>query len=112
VSFFIDPNGDPNRRPVIIKPEFATPIRNGEKVDIFCKREPFSDFVNVIMPNGYSEELEADEARKWFKDRNANMDQVEKALDYCWSGPGRQAYVRILNYKEPAIPESSHAPKL
>lgn len=51
------------------------------------------------VSDGSSEELDPDDARDWFKQRGANVDVVEKALDYCWNF--YQATVVIRNPKKP-----------
>jgi hypothetical protein len=52
---------------------------------VYITREPGLDWFNFKLPNGYTEELDPDQARKWLKDRGANMVVAEKALDRAWS---------------------------
>ena len=48
-------------------------------------KEPFMDWIELHLEDGGHEELAPEEARTWFKERGANMETVEKALDYCWN---------------------------
>jgi hypothetical protein len=78
---------------------------------VIIKREIFADFFTLVLDNGHSEELEPDEARAWFKQRGANMDAVEKALDHAWNFKRSEFYIQ--NPKEPALANRpSYAPKL
>ena len=49
-----------------------------------------------------SEELDPEDARSWFKMRGANMEAVEKALDYCWN-----FYNATIVIKNPKTPPRS-----
>lgn len=67
-------------------------------------RDAFSPFFILInIDEGHSEELEVEEARKWFKDHGANMDVVEKAMDYVWNlyGKRRPVVIVIANPRNP-----------
>lgn len=79
-------------------------------VHVKIRREPFLPWFTLELDNGYSEELEADEARSWFKLRGANMDVVEKALDHSWNF--YNAEIWISNYREPEILNKNVAPQI
>lgn len=77
---------------------------------VIITHEIFSDFFTLILDNGRTEELDAEETRAWFKDHGANVDAAEKALDHAWNFKRAEFY--ILNYKEPTLNKPSYAPKL
>jgi hypothetical protein len=77
---------------------------------IVIKHEIFSDFFHLVLDNGHTEELDPEESRLWFKQRGANMDAVEKALDHAWNFKLAEFY--IANPKEPTLSRPSYAPKL
>ena len=52
---------------------------------IVVRREPYMDFFILEFGNQQSLELSPDETRAWFKERGANMNALENALDYCWN---------------------------
>lgn len=64
-------------------------------------REPFLPFVTLTVDNGSTEELEAEEARAWFRARGADMDQVEKCLDHVWNF--YHAVFVINDYHDPVV---------
>lgn len=61
-------------------------------------------FILIDLKEGHSEELDPEEARKWFRDRGANMDVVEKAMDYVWNLYGKRKPV-VINIKNPRNPQ-------
>ena len=69
---------------------------DGKSVVVVLRREPYADHVELKMDNGFSELLTAEDARAWFSKRGANMNAVEKALDYVWNF--YNAEVVISNY--------------
>jgi len=71
-----------------------------EPLHVVITREPFGDFFALHEDNGHTEELEPEECRAWFKERGANMDKLEQALDQCWNF--QRAEVVIKNPKEPS----------
>ncbi len=74
-------------------------------------RVPFSgDWFTLTLPNGFSEELEPDETRAWFKARGANLDKMEPILDSVWNF-GEET-VTIDNWLEPKILNKSILPKI
>lgn len=77
-------------------------------------REPFSPFIVIINEaDQSSEELEVEEARQWFKDRGANMDVVDKAMDHVWNFYGRRPIrVTISRPKAPVISNPRIDPKV
>jgi len=81
-----------------------------ESLHVLITREPFIDFFVVTLDNGHTEELEPEECRAWFKERGANMDKIEKALDHVWNF--YRVEVNINNPKEPPMSSVPHAPRL
>jgi hypothetical protein len=74
------------------------------------------DFINISVESGdgfgSTEELEPDELREWFKERGANMDVVEKAMDHVWNFYGfrNPVRVKITSPKRPKAFSSKIAP--
>lgn len=68
------------------------------------------DFYVITMDDGYTEELEIEDCKQWFKDRGANMDAVDRALDHTWNF--RRAEIVIRNPKEPLQSKLPYSPKL
>ena len=56
-----------------------------QPLTIHLRREPGLEWFLLQVSDGSSEELDPDDTREWFRLRGANMDVVEKALDYCWN---------------------------
>jgi hypothetical protein len=77
---------------------------------VVITREPWMDFFSISLDNGYSEELNPEETRHWFKIRGANMDILERALDDCWNFY-KTEYV-IENPKVPSVANPRLQPKL
>jgi len=85
--------------------EQVTPLR------VHIHRNPFEDWVTLTLPDGMTENLDAEECREWFKIRGANMEIVEKATDYVWSGfPDAEVVIsnpknlrKTLTRKDPII---------
>ena len=77
---------------------------------VLITREPFSDFFVITLDNGHSEELEVEDTRKWFKDRGADMDKMEKALDQTWNF--QRCEVIIDNPREPLVAKLAHSPRV
>ena len=69
---------------------------------IQLRREPGLEWFVLNVSDGSSEELDPDDTRSWFKQRGANMDAVEKALDYCWN-----FYNATIVIKSPKTPPRS-----
>lgn len=67
------------------------------------------DFFELKLENGFTEELDAEATREWFQEHGANMDAVEKALDYCWNF--YSAVVTIQNPRAPKL-DDKVAPRL
>lgn len=88
----------------------APPIAVGVPMTILVTREAFSDYFVLTLPNGFSEELEFEETRQWFKDHGGDMDAVEKCLDHVYNF--RQAEITIRNFRVPHEFMHPHAPKL
>lgn len=81
-----------------------------EPIHVVLTREPWIEYFTITLDNGHSEELEVEDCRTWFKERGANMDTVEKALDHCWNF--YRSEIMISTPKEPPAPKLAHAPKL
>ena len=79
-------------------------------VRVKITREPFMQWFNLELDNGYSEELEPDETREWFQLRGANMDIVEKCLDHVWNFYHGELW--IGNYKEPTLVNPAVSPNI
>ena len=81
-------------------------IQNPElpPLHVTITREPFSDYFVLILDSGDSEELEVEDTRDWFRQRGANMDAIEKALDQTWNF--YRSEVIISKPKNP--PEMNH----
>jgi hypothetical protein len=77
---------------------------------VLVTREPFMDYFTITLDNGYTEELDVEDCRRWFSERGANMDSVDKALDHCWNF--QRAEININNPKEPPSPKIPFAPNL
>lgn len=88
-----------------------TPISHPlEKVHVVILREPWMEYFTLVLDNGDSEELEVEDTRQWFRERGANMDAVEKALDQAWNF--YRSEVNINKPKLPPQPKLPHAPKI
>jgi hypothetical protein len=79
-------------------------------IHVVVTREPFIDFYTLALDDGTTEELEIEDCRQWFRERGANMDKVDKALDHCWNF--HRAEMVIVNPKEPPRPKLAHSPKI
>lgn len=79
-------------------------------------REIFFPDYTIIVDDGisvYSEELDPEAVRVWFRERGANMEEVEVALDYVWNfGNHKEVFVEIVNYTEPARMRTNSAAPL
>lgn len=89
-------------------PENVLPVLPG--LHVLLTREPWSDFFTLTLDNGHTEELEVEDTRLWFKQRGANMDKIEKALDQTWNF--QRCEVIIDNPKDPSLPALPYAPRL
>ena len=78
------------------------PVQPPRPLTIELRREPFMEWFVLQVDDGSSEELDPEDARSWFKMRGANMDSVEKALDYCWN-----FYSATIVIKSPKTPPRS-----
>lgn len=52
---------------------------------IEIEREAYIPWFTLKLPNGQTEELEPEDVRTWFRNHGADMDAVEKCLDYVWN---------------------------
>ena len=78
---------------------------------VILTREMFSVFFKLETPvNGFSEELEVEDVREWFRVRGAKEDMVEKALDQCWNF--MRAEVLIEHPKEITTIKLPYAPDI
>jgi hypothetical protein len=73
-------------------------------------REQFSQFYLLTTDNGHTEEFDIDETRAWFKERGADMEVVQKALDHAWNFI--RAEVDIEHPKEPPRSPIPYAPDI
>lgn len=62
-------------------------------------RPPFEEMYELVMIDGQSDQLDAHEAYDWFRERGANMDSVELAMNHAWNF--YSAEIVIENPKEP-----------
>ena len=82
-----------------------------EPLHVIITREMFSDFFKLETPaDGFSEELETEDVRAWFKDRGANMDAVQAALDQTWNF--LRSEVLIEKPRMPKAPRLPYAPNI
>lgn len=86
------------------------PIPQENSLHVVVTREPFMDFYLLTLDDGTTEEFEIEDCKRWFEDRGANMDIVDKAMDHCWNF--YRAEINIRNPKEPPQPKLPHAPRL
>jgi len=82
----------------------------GKTLHVLITRPMWGEFFTLELDNGYTEELEPEEVRLWFKVRGADMDVIEKTLDHVWNF-GR-AEVNIANSKEPPVTRLPHSPDI
>jgi hypothetical protein len=72
---------------------------------VYLTRVPFDDFFQLrYFKDGRetSEELEADDTRKWFKEHGITDDEgLERALDECWNFGQTVINIPADVYKEP-----------
>lgn len=73
-------------------------------------RPMWGEFFTLTLDNGFTEELEPEEVRAWFKVRGANMDKIEKTLDHVWNFGS--AEVNIANPKEPPVTRLPYSPDI
>lgn len=67
-------------------------------------REIFMPYFRITLENGSSEELEIEDTREWFRTHGADVDKVEKALDYVWNfGSHKPVFLKIRNYVDPSL---------
>jgi|688.fasta_scaffold108565_3 hypothetical protein len=78
------------------------PVPPPTPLTIDLRREPGLEWFVLTISDGSSEELDPEDTRTWFKQRGANMDAVEKALDYCWN-----FYKATIVIKNPKTPPRS-----
>ena len=88
-----------SNQPPMVEP---LPVQPSQPLTIELRREPGLDWFVLNVSDGSSEELDPEDARSWFRMRGANMDAVEKALDYCWN-----FYNATIVIKNPKTPKRS-----
>jgi hypothetical protein len=88
----------------------AQPVQPVQPLHVYITREPFSDFFVFTLDNGHTEELEAEEARQWLRDRGGNMDLMEKALDQVFNF--QRCDVFIDKPREPYQLRLPHSPNI
>jgi hypothetical protein len=82
-------------------------VPNGS-LHVVLLREMWCEFFTIVLDSGYTEELDPEETRAWFRVRGADMDRMEKALDQTWNF-GR-CEVEIENPKTPRVTRLPHSP--
>ena len=82
----------------------AVPVR------VVITRQQFNDYITLRLDNGYTYELDPEEARAWFKTRNADMDAVERGLDHAWNFS--YAEIRMHNFREPVLDKRTAEPDI
>ncbi len=88
----------------------SEPLVAPQAVAILVTKEPFCDWFTLTMPNGFTEELDAEQATQWFKERGANMPAIEKFLDHVWNF--YKGVVEIQNFKEPKSLDPKTSPNI
>lgn len=74
----------------------------GQPVRIAVTRVPGGDYFTLTLENGYTEELEPDETRAWFKAHGVSDSLgLESALDYAWNF--YEHVITIENFKVPKV---------
>jgi len=99
------PDDSPEARPV-----FSGLPPSGTVLHLIISREMWGEFFTLHMDNGQTEELDPEEVRKWFKERGADMDKIEKVLDHVWNF-GR-AEVEIETPRTPTIRRLPYEPNI
>lgn len=83
----------------------------GKTVRVTIIREHGLDTFQLLLENGYTEELEPDEARKWFKDHGVTDDEaMEHALDMAWNFYRHR--VKIDQFKVPQVKHPAYQVQL
>ena len=72
-----------------------------DELYVMIIRPPFEELYELVLHDGQSEELEQIEAYDWFRERGANMDMVEKAMNHAWN-----FYSAELVVKNPCDPQA------
>lgn len=58
----------------------------GQPVRVLILRPAGEPCFTLVLDNGYTEELEPDDCRKWFKDHGVTEElRLENALDMAWN---------------------------
>jgi hypothetical protein len=68
-------------------------------------REPFGDYFTLLYGENQSEELDPEETRAWFRERGADLYQVERALDDAWN-----FYESVFTIENPRAKPITHVP--
>lgn len=96
-----------------VSPDPSVP---GTPIKIRITRQPYDDyFVLHFSRRGkdQSEELEPDDARKWFKDHGVkNSEAVERALDDAWNFYESIVNISATTWKEPVLPNQAYLPNI
>lgn len=76
----------------------------GHPIHIRVTREPFGQTFTFLLDNGYTEELEPDEARAWLKEHGVTDTlAIERALDDAWN-----FYETDIKIKCFSVPKAKH----
>ena len=81
-----------------------------DPLQVSIHRPMWSDYYTITLPNAYTEEMEIDELREWFRIRGANMDKMDKVFDHVYNF--QNATVVIENPKEPKRVRLDHEPDI
>lgn len=104
------PDGDLLHNPDVPVYDEVPPNLPAGALFVAIYREMFSDFFHLTLQNGHSEEIHYEEIRNWFKERGAEMDPLEKALDEAWNF--QHSTFIIVRPKTPFKDQGRHTPKL
>ena len=77
---------------------------------VVITREPWSDFFVLTLENDFTEELEPEDTRTWFREHGADMHALETALDDCWNFG--KAIVTIKHFKQPVKKHAAYQPNV
>ena len=84
-----------------------------EPYTVKISREIPIPYFILTLPNGHTEEMEPEDTRTFFRVRGANMDVVERALDYVWNfGSYKPVYLAIKNYREQVVVRGRTTPEV
>jgi len=77
---------------------------------IQVRREPFSPYYQLIMPNGNSEEILCEDIYEWFRLRGAKAEVIEKAIDEAWNF--YSVDILVPEWREPSVQNPRISPHI